>query len=1275
MNTLNTHFRKIALAIMLMPLASYSQNETHHFKLEWKGVQSVDQTDTLIIKALYFTDAINNSFHDYSPLFHKVFKLPEGVVSCAISIKNPVYEVVDIKDIEKLTFPILAADSLNSKSSIGIARGVTQLDLQFIPLIQSPGGMLQKLVSFDLELKYTKQTIRSVEKKTEYAVNSVLASGKWYKVRVNKTGICKVTYADIKNMGVDMTTVTPDRIRLFGKNGGMLPEANSLFRYDDLPENAIQVVTATPGIFAAGDYFLFYAMDPNEVVYNKASRLFEHRKNYYSDYTYYFLNFDGATGKRIVMQEQSKKTANNTSNTFTDFLFHEKDLLNPIISGKKWIGEKLDFSAPSIDLNTFSFLNVETSKQASIRYRLVARSLAASNFSVTANSTALTSRSIGTYSQYVFTLEAFETKSFVPVEGKQQIKITYNSSDKQALGYIDWVEVNVIRKMIFTGGQMSFADPASVGNVKITDFNLQSVSPQVVIWEVTNPTEVKKIESAPNADVMRFTLETDSLRRFIAWDNTSFNSVEFVEKGENQNLHGIAGADFLIVTHPDFLEQANRLADHHRLFDGMKVVVATNQQVYNEFSSGSPDVSAIRDLARMLYKKPDSDEKLKYLLMFGDGSYDYKDILPIKNTNYVLAFETQESQNQVNSTSSDDFFALLDPGEGNDASGKLDIGIGRFPVSSVEEAKTVVDKTIHYATNPPETMGNWRNSICFIADDEDNNLHISQVEDRVVPGIEKNHALYNIKKIYLDAYTQVITPSGARYPDVNKEINGQVQNGVLLINYTGHGGEIGLAQESILGVSEIKNWSNANWLTVFFTATCEFSRFDDPGRESAGEITLLNPNGGAVALLTTTRLALASTNLELTIDLYDTIFSKKNGQYPRLGDVIAFVKNQNSTVEYIRNFELLGDPAMQLAYPRHDVITTKINGHAIMPGSDTLSAMDAVELEGMIADGSGNLVNSFNGKVEVTVYDKFRRVMTQANDPGSYKRYFRVQDNILYQGKATVTEGKFKISFIVPRDIDYSYGLGKISYYASSVSTDAAGFYNNILIGGTNNEKNADTYGPEIKLYMNDIRFENGDVISENPLLLAYLSDESSINTVGNGIGHDLVATLDGNSESSVVLNKYYQSDLDSYRTGEVNYYYSNLAEGPHTLQLKVWDVFNNSSEATIDFVVMKDLALKITSLNAYPNPFSNEIKVEFEHNLFNSNIETTLDIFNLYGSRIRSIGPKLFNSEGYRGGTILWDGRSSEMAMVNEGIYLLRLRVSDGENISEKTVRVIKLP
>jgi hypothetical protein len=761
----------------------------------------------------------------------------------------------------------------------------------------------------------------------------------------------------------------------------------------------------------------------------------------------------------------------------------------------------------------------------------------------------------------------------------------------------------------------------------------------------------------------------------MAWDNSAFLTAKFTGKVINQDLHGIASTDMLIVTYKDFVDQANRLAEHHRTFDGFKVTVVTNEQVYNEFSSGAPDIAAIRDFARLLYQKPEAGKKLRYLLLFGDGSFDFKDRV-LNNTNRVLTFQTKESLNSVYSYSSDDFYGLLDANEGNNAVGLMDIGIGRFPVNTPEQAKNAVDKCLFYADNSEASLGDWRNTLCFVADNGNSNTHFRQVETQICPLIGNIAPVYNLHKIYIDAYKQITTPSGQRCPDVNTAIGTNIANGVLLMNYTGHGGETGWAEEGILTVNEINSWTNFNRLPVFMTATCEFSRYDDPARVSAGEYVFLNPVGGGIALFTTTRLANAGTNIELTLYFYDTLFSKYKGEYPRFGDVIAYAKNKMGTgdASLIRNFVLLGDPALRMAYPKNNVITTKINGHDVGESTDTLTAMSPVEINGIVADASGTKLTTFNGIIDVKVFDKVRTFKTLGTISGDYPAPYSVQENYIYQGRATVTNGDFTVKFIVPRDIDYSFGQGKISYYANNGVTDANGFSNQFVIGGSGKES-TDNAGPKISLAMDSPDFTDGGITGDSPVLLAHLSDVSGINTISNAIGHDIVATIDGDNSSSIVLNDFYKADLDSYSSGQVAYKFSQLAEGTHTLTLKAWDVFNNSSESTINFTVNKNLQITITSLNVFPNPLKDgDVKVDFETNLFGSQLKAHLEIFNINGSLVSTTPAKVFVSQGSTPTRLTWNGGNASGTPVPPGVYLISVRIGDGKSETVKASRLVKV-
>lgn len=1268
---------KIFIAFLLLvatPFFVKGQGLQEKIVIHWKGVQPIQGINYEPVSALFADGLKNDASRNYTPVYFKKFKLPENMGSCDILVTHTEWEAVNDDILTSLTYPLHPDETLTPVVESGTERGAEMAMLTLVPLVVNPGGGIMRLKSFTIDIVYLPSASPEARlTSAAYSSHSVLAHGNWYKIQINKTGVYKVTYADIKAMGVDMATVNPDRIRLFGNGGGPLPEANNVARYDDLTENAISVVTASPGVFGNGDYILFYGTAPHKIVYNKITRRFEHTFNIYADNTCYFLNFDGGTGLRITDQELSTLSPTYTSTNFTEGVFYEKEQLNFINSGKDWFGERMDAGSSVFHIPEFAFPNATPGMLSSIRYRVAARSVSTTSFTVSVNNVPVGSPSCGPYSTYTYATDRIETKSFTNVNDKVKVSLQYNGTGT-SLGWLDWVELNVLRDLRFTGGQMAFADPLSIAPGSVTEFQLRNAQSNISIWEVTNPLNVKNIAARLQGDVSSFVLKTDTLRQFIAWDNSQFLAVTFVEKVANQDLHGIASTDMLIVTHRDYLDQANRLAQLHRTTDGFHVTVATNEQIYNEFSSGVPDVAAIRDFARMLYKRPATGSKLRYLLLFGDGSFDFKDRVP-SNTNRVLTFQTKESLNAVYSYASDDFFGLLDDNEGNNAVGLIDIGIGRFPVSTPEQAKNAVDKCIFYATNSQVSFGDWRNKLCFVADDGNSNTHFRQVDKQICPLIDQIAPVYNVNKVYIDAFKQVATPSGERCPDVNSAIGTNVKNGVLLMNYTGHGGETGWAEEGILTVNEIKSWTNYNTMPVFMTATCEFSRYDDPARVSAGEHVFLNPVGGGIALFTTTRLANAGTNIELTLYFYDTLFSKHNGEYPRFGDVIAHAKNKMGSYDasLIRNFVLLGDPALRMAYPKNNVVTTHINGKYLNQDTDTLTSMMPVEIKGFIADAAGAKLNGFDGEINVKVFDKERTLTTLGSEPGDYPAKFNVQDNYIYQGRATVTNGDFTISFIVPRDIDYSYGPGKISYYAQNGVTDANGFTRQFVIGGSGNES-SDNAGPRISLFMDSQGFTDGGTTGDTPLLIARLSDESGINTLSNAIGHDIVATLDGNASSSVVLNSYYSADLDSYRSGVVKYKFPQLSEGMHTLSLKAWDVFNNSSEATIRFMVSKDRKISLTSMNVYPNPFRDDVKVDFTVNLFDTPVKAWLEIFNSNGSLISATESKVMLSLGSTPNQLVWDGRRASGSPVPPGIYLISIRATAGNSETVKASKLVKV-
>ena len=860
----------------------------------------------------------------------------------------------------------------------------------------------------------------------------------------------------------------------------------------------------------------------------------------------------------------------------------------------------------------------------------------------------------------------YDTVKFKPTSNNLTIKVIYSKPLSSSVGYLDYFTMNFKRELTFSGSQMDFRDFKTAQEELVSKYTISKANGQMRVWDVSHPEDPIIVNGNFANSKFEFTRESDSLAEFIAFDGSSYFSPVAGGTVGNQDLHAMGFYEMIILTHPAFRSEADRLAEFHKEQGGLSVIVLEPQAIYNEFSSGSQEVTAIRDFMKMLYDKASPGDEPKYLLLFGDGSFDFKDRVE-NNTNFIPSWQSYTSLNPVNSYVKDDYFGLLDDAFDT----KVDLGIGRFVVSTSDQAKKAVDKVIHYATNTPEVMGDWRNVICLLADDEDTNLHFIDAEE-LAEIIDTMNPNINIDKIYLDAYKQVSTPSGERYPDVTLDLTNRVERGALIVNYVGHGGEGGLAHERILKVSDIQGWSNYDNMPIFITATCEFSRFDDPHRTSAGEYIFLNENGGGVALFTTTRATYAGANAALNKNFYRYALIKEDGTFPRMGDIIRQAKNNTGSIENTAKFMLLGDPALHIAFPENDVVTSVITNIQEGKNTDTIQALSEIKISGEMQDYLGNKLTTYNGVLYPTVYDKPARYTTLGNDPASIPANFYIQKNILYKGKASIKNGEWEFTFIAPKDIAYNYGFGKFSYYAHNENSDAAGNFHDIIIGGYNENARQDNSGPEISLYINDVFFEPGGLTDESPSLMALIEDESGINTVGSGIGHDILAILD--DDNTFVINDYYESELDNFQKGEINYPFFNLSNGIHKLSLRVWDIHNNSSTAYTEFIVAGSNEMALQTLMNYPNPFIDYTTFSFEHNQVEQPLDITIQIFGLDGRLVRTI-TDIYYAGGYKYKSSEWDATNEYGSRIDHGMYIYKVLVKNYDGtVAKETNKLVLL-
>jgi len=1267
-------FKMVLAAIFFISsfFPGYSQPVHQHRSLKWFPVKKVEIGPVDSMQVLSFKGAASQvEVHGFLPVFLEMFPLnsPDDKL-ISLSIENPVYQEISkvelsgMKDLDKIPSSIIP------ENSIAVQRNKAFLSISFLPIRKNTeNGTFEKLLSFDLAYEIVENTATSPTKPNRsYADHSALRSGTWYKMAIPLSGIYLIQAKDLKSADPAFSSVDPRTIQVFGNDGGMLAESNATPRIDDLREISIQVVGTDPTKLNDNDYIIFYAKGPDSWQYNKTDQHFHHTKNLYSNYSYCFLTYGQATGKRVVAESSVTETPYTTILRFNDFTFYEPAEINLIKSGRAWFSKDLFELTTTRDYN-FNFADLDASVPVSIIASVAAHCTSLpTSFVLYANGQQLSSISIpvvGSYYTDTFAYERLLTPTYTSTSSSIGLRLDFIRPSNDGTGYLRSLELNVMRKLVLSTGQMAFRSVTGSSPGLISEFHLSAGSQPVTIWDVSDPAAVKSIGTTQNNNLVVFRLHTDTLREFAAFDGTSFYSVQSFTKVDNQDLHGTGNPDLVIVTHPSFINQANTLAGFHQQHDHMNVLVTTPDKIYNEFSSGAQDITAIRDFIKMIYDRSGKTAP-RYLLMFGDASYDYKDRLQ-SNSNFVPTYESSESLNPVSSIVTDDYFGLMDDTEGQGSSGTIDIGVGRFPVQTVDQADAAVKKVIHYCANSDSVRNDWRNVICFVADDWESGLHEQNADNVLI-----YDSAYNVDKIYLGAYDRISTPGGLRYPEVNEAITRRVEKGALIMNWIGHGGVLGWAHARVLEIPQIKSWKNFDNMPVFLTATCEFSYFDDPSWTSAGEWVFLNPTGGGIALLTTTRPTYASDNQLLVTGFYMNAFMKTNGKYPALGDLIMDSKNYAGGDANTRKFVLLGDPALQMAYPQLHVFTTSITTKAQTSGSDTLKALSIVTITGEIRDDDGSRVTGFNGTVIPTVYDKLSEITTTPLE-GESPFHFLIRKNVIYKGKLAVTAGQFSFSFIVPKDIAYNFGSGKISYYAKNESTDANGYDLNFIVGGYNNGASEDNEGPEIRLFMNDTTFVSGGITDQNPDLIAFLTDSSGINTVGNGIGHDLTATLDDDTKSLKILNDYYVSDLNTFKRGIIAYPFYGLSDGYHTMTLKVWDVYNNSSEASIDFLVVSSAQLAVQHLFNYPNPFFDRTTFSFEYNQPNTELNVQIDIYSLTGQKVKTLRQPLY-SNGYRANAIEWDGAGDNGARIGSGTYVYSVRVTmpDGSSIHKSSKLVV---
>ncbi|MFM6935126.1 MAG: type IX secretion system sortase PorU [Flavobacteriales bacterium] len=1203
-----------------------------------------------------------------------------------VVISNEQYEPIPPSD--ELFFKstnVLIPSEFNIEASVNDEAGKPFIVIHTIPF-RFKNGVYERLVSFTYQVAPELHS-----KPKDFVQNSVLKSGSgtWYKISVLKDGIYKIDKAFLESCGINTSGLNPAHIHIYGNGDGLLPEKNNIPRTDDLAENAIFVQGESDGVFNDNDYILFYAWGPHRWMNDDASFKYVQKRNLYSDFSTYFININSNVAPLRIQQLAAIENIEDTVISSYDYRdIYENDLVNLLGGGQRWYGELFDvelertfnFAIPNIDTNRLDIHleiaancpnnNMSNTIKTSINNQTIFTSILPINAS--------------DYSRgdYVF--------SMINPPSSIAMKLTVQRQDPTTLTYLDRITLSTKRQLVFYGTQFGFR-VKNMTSSQVVKYDISGLPSNGFVWDLSDRHAPKKVFVSTSGNVSSFKSLGD-FKEFVASNGSAFFTPDLIGAVSAQNLHGLPQADYLIVSHPDFLAQANRLADLHRA-EGLTVHVVNVMQIYNEFSSGMQDAGAIRMFAKMFYDRAlqtDPNTMPKYLLLFGDGTYDPKN-RKANNNNFIPTYQAITSEDHISALVSDDYYGLLGDLESFSNTDLLDIGIGRFIVSDIVQAKQQVDKVEHYMKNGSNlfshssscclgesdlnsTFGDWRLKYIQIADNDPSNQFILNNAEPQYDYVTNHHREMNGEKLYMDAFPMVISTGGIRYPALTEAITDRVQRGILMINYVGHGGEKGLAEERIVNIPQIQSWNNINALNLFVSATCEFTRYDDPERVSAGEWAFLNPTGSSIALMTTTRAVFISVN-EITGDaFYQEVFTRDaNGKPKSFGEIAKVTKNNSGSSGNKRSFTLIGDPALTIALPRYRIVTDSINGLSPTSQIDTIKALSKVRVKGHLEDWNGTVMSAWNGVLTPTIYDKFKTQQTLGQDPPTVIS-FKQQRSKIYRGKASIVNGYFDFDFIVPKDIALNYGNGKISYYGNSTITDAQGYDTTIIIGGINPNGLNDVVGPEIQLFMNDDAFVSGSVTDASPVLFAKIFDENGVNTVGNGIGHDIVAILDGETSNPYVLNDFYSAELNDYQNGQVHYQFQGLSKGKHTVELKVWDVNNNSGLARIDFIVQEKSEPTLSHVYNYPNPFTTRTSFMFEHNQSCNQLEVQIQIYTVSGKLVKTI-QQMVPTQGFRSEGIEWDGKDDFGDQLAKGVYVYRLKVKNLDGLTtEKTEKLVIL-
>jgi len=1110
---------------------------------------------------------------------------------------------------------------------------------------------------------------------TYYASSSKLGTGTWVKIAVTESGIYQITADDIKSWGLGSDL---SQIHVFGYGGAPLSETMDADNYsDDLPQ--LPLVRSDSRI-------LFYAQGPT--TWRRLNNNFTQLQvqHPYANAGYYFVTNDSRFGEvEVTHVVSSGGESSGTITTFVERLYHEQDIINPGETGRVYLGE--DFSSTKTQSFKFSLDGLVSGSTVKVYTVFGAKTTGASSTvtcSYNGNELSTTNSDLidVCYSTANDHYELSRSLKSFTLDGTTDLTYTINyaCSGNVYLARLDFITVNYERTLALgSSGSLAFGLQSASST---STYQLSNCSSTTRVWDVTDPWAPVQMSASISGSTLSFMPPTSGRREFMAFDESgTYAHPTLVGDVANQDIHGQQTPDMIILAPTDYLTQAQRVADMHEQTDGWRVLVLDAQDVYNEFSSGTPDAMAYRRLCKMFYDRGTSVDghKLGYLLLAAGGTYDNRMI----GTNasafsypHLLTWQSDVSANEDNSITTDDLFGILDDGSGNATTDKMNIAVGRFPVRSLSEMRTAVNKLVKYVTG--NDYGAWKNQVLNVADDEDSGIHMQQAEAVITQARANGGDDMVFNHVFIDAFNAVSEGGSRTYPDARAKMFAKLNEGVVWWNYTGHASTQNWTAEGLLKRVDVDNQLYYKHLPVLYAATCEYLRYD-ASTISSGELIFKNANGGAIAVICPPRLAYIPQNGVLSSRLAQYIFSRDDvGRQRRIGDILRLAKNAVTTSsDNNRRFFVYGDPAMRLAYAPYTAIIDSINGKPV--SSDDMPVFQArqtIRFAGKVVDLQGNLATGFDGTVVSTLFDCEQSVTTNGYGDGEPFTY-EDRANRLAISVDTVVGGRFTINVVIPTEVNNEYDNYRpalINLYASDSrdSLEAKGACDDFYIYGYEDKTVADTIGPTISVFgLNDENFVDGSQVNESPLVIATVSDESGVNFSSSGIGHTMTLTLDGTTSYNDVISYYTPQYAATGTLGSINYPLSDLTDGAHTLRLRVWDVYNNVSERTISFNVVSGLTPEIADVYAAANPASVETTFYVKHNRPDAVVTVGIEVYDLMGRLVWNT-TQSGRSDMYTATPITWDLVGNSGSRVPRGIYVYRATIStDGKQEATKSKKL----